>query len=279
MLSLVGAEEHVVNRTKRAWRAFGCIKHYFSPCSCCHCKQVTRLMLSLIFASMAWENEVLKAHICHRGRDESGTSLRRFTQSRNTTWREIQSFWNIGLIAWLVWFVEITHTHVSQCPCRDKHTYPFFLLLVGKDGIFTIKMILKPIVKAVTNLCWTAPRQSPHSAPSDHTGSAWSRPLPPPQTGRPLWSKRTPPLFECRHLTDKCSQIISVAPLVVRCLARPRWATSLVASEKPARETKKRLPAYTAQSCFTSLPLIFSFCFVLSPLFHVNSACLVSFVL
>lgn len=53
-----------------------------------------------------------------------------------------------------------------------------------------------------TDLCWTAPHQSPHSAPSDRTGSAWSHPQPPPLTGQPLWSTRTPPPLECRHLTE-----------------------------------------------------------------------------
>lgn len=126
-----------------------------------------------------------------------------------------------------------------------------------------MKIISKPKVVIVTDLCWTAPHQSPHSAPSDRTGSAWSRLLPPPRTGQPLWSTRTPPLFECRHLTDKCSQIISVAPLVVCCHAQPHRASS-VATEKPGGKTKKRIPTHTVRFCFT-LPLIFSSCLV-SPL-------------
>lgn len=53
-----------------------------------------------------------------------------------------------------------------------------------------------------TNLCWTAPHPNPHSVPSDHTGLIWTRLLPPPRTVQPLWSRHTPPLLECKHLTS-----------------------------------------------------------------------------
>lgn len=108
------------------------------------------------------------------------------------------------------------------------------------------------MVAVVTHLCWTAPPQSPHSAPSDRTDSAWSRPLPPPRTGQPLWSTRTPPRFECRHLTDKCSQVISAAPLVVCCHAQP-CGSSFRSGRKARREKPKtRSPTHTARFCFTS---------------------------
>lgn len=124
----------------------------------------------------------------------------------------------------------------------------------------------KTMVADVTNLCWIAPHQSPHSAPSDRTGSAWSRPLPPPQTGQPLWSTRTPPPFECRHLTDKCSQVISVAPLVVCCHAQPRGAS--FRSGRKARREKQNEVSYSHHPVLLylgSFPLIFSSCLV-SPL-------------
>lgn len=135
------------------------------------------------------------------------------------------------------------------------------------------------MVAVVTHLCWTAPHQSPHSGPSDRTGSAWSHPLPPPQSWQPLWSTRTPPPSECRHLMDKCSRVISAAPLVVCCHAQPRGA-SLGSGRRVGREkTKKRSPAHTAQLGFISACYLSSSPLVSSHLFHVNSACLVSFVL
>lgn len=113
------------------------------------------------------------------------------------------------------------------------------------------------MVAIVTHLCWTAPPQSPHSAPSDRTGSAWSRPLPPPQSSQPLWSTRTPPRFECRHLTDRCSRVISAAPLVVCRHAQPR--RTFRSGRKARREKPKmRSPTHTAWFCFTSAPSLFS---------------------
>lgn len=117
----------------------------------------------------------------------------------------------------------------------------------------------------VTNLCWTAPHQSPHSAPSDRTGLAWSRPLPPPQTGQPLWSTRTPPPYECRHLTDKCSQVIFFfchhwSSAVMRSLTGLLSGTA----GKQGRKTKRGLPL-TLPSFALSQPLIFSSCLVSPP--------------
>lgn len=54
-----------------------------------------------------------------------------------------------------------------------------------------------------TNLCWTGQPQSPHFAPSDHTGWAESHLQPPRQTGLPLSSTRTQPQPWCKHLAGR----------------------------------------------------------------------------
>lgn len=123
------------------------------------------------------------------------------------------------------------------------------------------------MVAVVTHLCWTAPHQSPHSGPSDRTGSAWSHPLPPPRSWQPLWSTRTPPPSECRHLMDKCSRVISAALLVVRCHAQPRGA-SLGSSRRVGRKKNQKEASRSHRPVLLHLgllPLIFPSCLV-SPL-------------
>lgn len=129
----------------------------------------------------------------------------------------------------------------------------FFFFEVVAMKLCSLLYLMKNNGCVVTNLCWTAPHQSPHSAPSDRTGLAWSRPLPPPQTGQPLWSTRTPPPYECRHLTDKCSQVIFffLPPLVVCCHAQPHRA-SFRNGRKAGEKNQKRTPTHTAQFCFIS---------------------------
>lgn len=127
-----------------------------------------------------------------------------------------------------------------------------------------------------TDLCWTAPHQSPHSAPSDRTGSAWSHPQPPPPTGQPLWSTRTPPPLECRHLTETstATSYFCGPSAITRSPGGGLFFSSWERQES-RRERQKEV------SHSHHLVLFFSFIFsppVLSHLFHVNSACLALFV-
>lgn len=74
-----------------------------------------------------------------------------------------------------------------------------------------------------TYLCWTAPHQNSHNAPSDRTGLIWTRPPPPPRTCWPLWSTHTPPLLECRHLEGRTEQKpihYFAAGCLLSCVAR-----------------------------------------------------------
>lgn len=102
-----------------------------------------------------------------------------------------------------------------------------------------------------TDLCWTAPHQSPHSAPSDRTGSAWSHPQPPPLTGQPLWSTRTPPPLECRHLTETSTATSYFCGPSAITRSPGGGAFFPGSGRKAGGRDKKRSPTHITWFCFS----------------------------